>query len=1207
MVKTLRIIRIAALFAVSLIALVAGGGQAFATINLSITPANGPTSGGTAITVSGDHFNDGYNGGIDCVLVDFNSVPYTIINNQTLTTTTPADSAGEKSVLVFYGAGNCLNVLTNYAQGNFTYVAPPTVTAVTPSSGSTVGGTSVFISGTSFTTATSVTFGGTAVTSFTVVNDTTIQVTTPACVTTSTPACNPGAVNIVIVNSGGTGTGVGLYTYVLPPAPNITSISPTSGPTSGGTSVTINGNNFGGATSVTFGSYGASFTVVASSCTPLCTQITATTPPGTLGAADVSVTTPSGTATDTGAFTYVPPAPTVSTISPNNGPPAGGTVVNITGSHFTGATAVTIGGAPATGVTVISDSVISATTAAHVAQANVDVDVTTPYGTGTGAGLYTYGTPAPSVTSITPPAGGYAGGTAVTITGAHFTGATAVTIGSPVASFTVTDDNHISATTAAHAAGVVDVSVTTAIGTGTGFGMYTYTPPPPVIASVSPNNGPTTGFTPITITGSNFTATKSSGVVLVTVGGTAATGVTVVNDTTITALTPAGIAGPADVVLSAPFGQSTTGTGAFTYTTPVPGATPAPTVTAISPSSGSTNGGTSVTITGTNFVTGSSSVTIGGNPATGVTVVNPTTITAITPAHAAGATDVIVITPNGGGVGAGLYTYVTPTPTVTSISPSSGPVAGGTFVTITGMNFITGGTTVTFGGNAAVGMTVVNSTTITASTPAHAAGAVSVVVTTAGGNISTTFTYIQAAPTLASIDPNTGPTTGGTVVTITGTNLNGASAVKFGANNATSFTFVSATQITATSPAGSLGAVYVTVTTPGGTSAASAGAQFTYAVPADSQRLRALQVTLTPMIAQVSGQAITGAVDSAIGVGFSGVPGSLTPNGSGFTYYFYADPEEKHAGGSASNGGGGASNGGVQDFVAAPDRRASRVDDAFSALAYSRTAHAQAPARSFAPAREWLAWIDVRGSGLDAHGSNDTKGVQTNLIAGLTRRVTKDFLVGVLGGYEYFNYSSDMLSGRLTGGGWTIGSYLGWRLAPGLRFDAAAAYSGIGYDGTAGTASGNFFGNRWLASAGLTGTVGWRGVVLEPSARVYALWENETGYTDSLGTAQAERNFTTGRASGGTKVSYPMAWKNDVAIAPYVGVYGDYYFSSDDATTFGVATTPLLQGWSARVTSGVAMRFDRGTQLSIGGELGGIGSSSNTYVYSLKVHGSVPF
>ena len=82
------------------------------------------------------------------------------------------------------------------------------------------------------------------------------------------------------------------------------------------------------------------------------------------------------------------------------------------------------------------------------------------------------------------------------------------------------------------------------------------------------------------------------------------------------------------------------------------------------------------------------------------------------------------------------------------------------------------------------------------------------------------------------------------------------------------------------------------------------------------------------------------------------------------------------------------------------------------------------------------------------------------------------------------------------------------------------------------------------------------------------MWEHENGYTDSLGIVQDARNFTTGRASGGTKVSYPFEWSG-VALAPYVGVYGDYYFTSDDAS---LASTLLLQGWSARVTTGIAMK-----------------------------------
>src|SRR5215467_871960 len=82
-------------------------------------------------------------------------------------------------------------------------------------------------------------------------------------------------------------------------------------------------------------------------------------------------------------------------------------------------------------------------------------------------------------------------------------------------------------------------------------------------------------------------------------------------------------------------------------------------------------------------------------------------------------------------------------------------------------------------------------------------------------------------PTVTNVNPNTGPTSGGTSVTITGTNFSGATAVSFGSNAAASFTVNSATQITATSPAG-MGTVDVTVTNENGTSATSSGDRFTY-------------------------------------------------------------------------------------------------------------------------------------------------------------------------------------------------------------------------------------------------------------------------------------------------------------------------------------------------------------------------------------------
>ena len=157
--------------------------------------------------------------------------------------------------------------------------------------------------------------------------------------------------------------------------------------------------------------------------------------------------------------------------------------------------------------------------------------------------------------------------------------------------------------------------------------------PAPTVTSISPNSGTINGGTVVSIMGTGFLAGAT-----VSLGGTAATGVTVVNSTSITATTPAHAAGPVNVIVTNSDTQSGTLTQGFTYTTV---SNPPPTLTGISPVSGTAAGGTAVTITGTGFLAGET-VSLGGTPATGVTVVSGTTITATTPAHAAGAVDVVV-------------------------------------------------------------------------------------------------------------------------------------------------------------------------------------------------------------------------------------------------------------------------------------------------------------------------------------------------------------------------------------------------------------------------------------------------------------------------------------------------------------------------------------------------------------------------------------
>ncbi len=181
-------------------------------------------------------------------------------------------------------------------------------------------------------------------------------------------------------------------------------------------------------------------------------------------------------------------------------------------------------------------------------------------------------------------------------------------------------------------------------------------------------------------------------------------------------------------------------------------ANPAPTVGGIVPSAGSSNGGTAVTISGTGFRSPASVAfsDLGtGGAATSVVVVNANTITAVAPAHAAGLADVVVMNPDQQtGTLRGGYTYL-PAPTVSSISPNGGSLAGGTAVAIAGTNFVAPAT-VTIGGTTATGVVVTGPTTITATTSAHAAGVVDVVVQTNTMTATLTNGYFYFTPPAAA-------------------------------------------------------------------------------------------------------------------------------------------------------------------------------------------------------------------------------------------------------------------------------------------------------------------------------------------------------------------------------------------------------------------------------------------------------------------------
>ncbi|MGO9457588.1 MAG: carboxypeptidase regulatory-like domain-containing protein [Acidimicrobiales bacterium] len=683
---------------------------------ISLTPASGSTTGGTTVTITGTHLTR-------ATMVKFGTTTaasFTDTNATTIKAKTKAHVAGKVRVFVATAGGTATKT-------GFTFVAPvPSISSLTPASGSTTGGTAVTITGMHLLGATHVKFGTTTAASFTVTNATTIKAVTKAHAA--------GKVKVFVTAPGGTATRTG-FTFVTP-APAITSLTPTSGSTTGGTSVTITGTHLLGASKVKFGTTtAASFTVTNA------TTIKAVTKAHASGKVKVFVTTPGGTATRTG-FTFVATAPTVTSLTPSSGSTTGGTSVTVTGTHLLGATHVKFGTTTAASFTVTNATTIKAVTKAHAA-GKVKVFVTTSGGTANKTG-FTFITPAPAITSLTPTSGSTTGGTTVTISGTHLLGASTVKFGTTTAaSYTVTNATTIKAKTKAHAAGKVKVFVTTPGGTTTRTG-FTFVVPPPTLTKLTPASGAAAGGTAVTITGTHLLSASK-----VTFGTTTAASYTVTNATTIKAVTKAHAAGKVKVFVTTPGGTATT-TG-FTFV-------PAPTISSLTPSKGPASGGTSVTITGTHF-TGASKVTFGTTTAASYTVTSATMIKAKTKAHAPGTVQISVTTVGGTATSVPKFTFI-PAPTIVSFTPSKGPASGGTTVTITGTH-LTGTSSVKFGTTTAASFTNTGTSMIKAVTRAHSATTVKITLTTVGGTTtsSTTFTF-TSPPSFTTDSPPTVATVG---------------------------------------------------------------------------------------------------------------------------------------------------------------------------------------------------------------------------------------------------------------------------------------------------------------------------------------------------------------------------------------------------------------------------------------------------------------
>ncbi|MFF2325105.1 MULTISPECIES: IPT/TIG domain-containing protein [unclassified Streptomyces] len=417
-----------------------------------------------------------------------------------------------------------------------TTAAAPVITTSSPASGAA--GTVVTLTGTGFTGATAVAFGGTPSASFTVVSATGITAVAPA---------GAGTVQITVTTPDGTSNGIN-FTYTIP-VPVITSLVPNQGSVAGGNTVTLTGTGFTGATSVRFGTVAAAFLAVSA------TQATAVAPAAPAGTVNVTLTTPGGTSAGV-PCTYVA-VPVLGSVTPSQGPLAGGNSVTLSGTGFTGTTSVLFGANAASSFAVVSANQLTAVAPTGGA-GPVAVTVTTPGGT-SGPSVFYYYLGAPVLSSVIAGAGQVAGGNSVTLTGANLLQATAVRFGATaVTTYTVLSATEIRLTAPPGAAGTVPVTVTTPGGTSNSV-SYVYLSTP-VIAGPVPDQGPASGGNTVTVTGVGLAYTTA------VLFGSVPAGFTVASDTQLTATAPSGAVGAVTVRVVTPGG---TGVG-VSYTRVVP-------------------------------------------------------------------------------------------------------------------------------------------------------------------------------------------------------------------------------------------------------------------------------------------------------------------------------------------------------------------------------------------------------------------------------------------------------------------------------------------------------------------------------------------------------------------------------------------------------------------------------------------------------------
>jgi RHS repeat-associated protein len=752
-----KVARIAILFVLAMIFVV--GALAQSPVITSLTPTSGVV--GTQVTINGSGFGSTQGSSY----VGFNSWTGTVVSwssTQIVATVPSHATTGPVTVTVGGTASNTNQVFT---------MPNPAITSLSPNTGAV--GSSVTINGSGF--------GSTQGTSTVKLNGIAATVTSWSATQILVTVPNTVSGNMIVTDGGVASNSVSFTV----PAPQITSLSPTSGVV--GTQVTINGSGFGatqGSSYVGFNSWTG--TVVSWSAT----QIVGTVPQGaTTGPVTVTVNSV-GSNTDQ-VFTM--PNPAITSLSPTSG--AVGTSVTINGTGFgasQGTSNVKLNGVAATASSWSATQIVA--TVPNTISGRVIVNEG-----GVASNGVSFTVPAPQLTSIAPTSGGV--GTQVTVNGSGFgttQGNSYVTFNGWTGNVVSWSGTQIVATVPQGAStGPVTVTVNT-IGSNADqiFTMFN-----PVISSLSPNTGAVGSS--VTINGSGFGSTQ--GTSTVKLNGTAAT-VTSWSATQIVVTVPNTVSGSMIVT------EGGVASSGVTFTVP------APQITSLSPTSGVV--GTQVTINGSGFgpTSGTNSSANFNGYSAAIVSWSATQIVATVPQGAS--TGPVTVTVNTVGSNTNQV-FTMPNPVITSLSPSNGAV--GSSVTINGSGFGSSqGTSIVKLNGAAATVTTWSGTQIVATVPNATSGSM---IVTEGGVASNGVTFTVPAPQITSISPSSAGA--GDSVTISGSGFGPTtgtnSLVSFSSGITAATTSWNSNQIVAVVPQGSVtGPVKVYVN-----SIQSNGSQFT--------------------------------------------------------------------------------------------------------------------------------------------------------------------------------------------------------------------------------------------------------------------------------------------------------------------------------------------------------------------------------------------